>query len=58
MYRAGMCGGYCEPFGLVSKKDRKVFLEEHKKVLEAKLATIKHLKESLEKEKDEDLEDK
>lgn len=52
MYQ-GMCGGgYCAPWGSGSKKDQKAFLEEHEKVLEAKLATIKHLKESPEKEKE------
>ena len=41
------CGaGYCTPYGSWSKEDELAFLEEHEKILEAKLATIRHMKES------------
>lgn len=51
MNYSNMCGGYCEPEDFNwSKADRKALLEEKKSILEAKLATIKHWIESLDKE--------
>lgn len=54
MYRNDMCGAYCAPMGFGSKKDQVALLEEQEKILEAKLATIKHMKESVKNSKDED----
>ena len=43
MYKHAMCGaGCCDP----SETDKLALLEEQEKILEAKLATIRHLKES------------
>jgi len=45
-----MCGsGYCQPHGSHSSKDEAVYLEEYEKILEAKLATVRHLKEEASK---------
>ena len=50
MCNSNMCGDYCEPEGTItSKADQKVLLEEKKAILEAKLATVSHWIESLEK---------
>lgn len=46
------CGDYCEP-RVVTKKDRKALLEEQEKILEAKLATVRHWIENLDEEKSE-----
>ncbi|MBI4054125.1 MAG: DUF5320 domain-containing protein [Candidatus Doudnabacteria bacterium] len=55
MFGNGMCyGRYCAPYGLGSKKDQTAFLEEQEKILEAKLATIRHMKESVKSSKDDD----
>ena len=49
MHYQGMCGyGYCGPMGF-SKGDETTFLKEQEKILEAKLATIRHLIEQSEK---------
>ena len=45
-----MCGGYCGP-GQWSKSDQVALLKEREKILEAKLATIRHMIEETEKEK-------
>ena len=56
MHGHGMCAdGYCGPMSW-SKKDRMAMLEEQEKIMEAKLATLKHMKESLASEKDSDKE--
>ena len=52
MYSHGNCGGYCGPHGW-SKKDRLAHLEEAEKIMEAKLATIRHMKESAKSEKED-----
>lgn len=53
MYHQGMCGGgYCYG-GKWSKKDELAMLEEHEKILEAKLATIRHMKESMQASKED-----
>ena len=50
----GYCGGYCEPEAeVLTKADKKALLEEKKVILEAKLATIKHLLETVDKEEKE-----
>ncbi len=55
MFRHGYCDGYCGPWGTgISKKDEIAFLEEQEKILEAKLATIRHMKESVKSSKDEE----
>ena len=55
MYNATMCGGYCEPDSIaVSVADQRAFLEEKKAILEAKLATLNYLIESLGKEESKD----
>jgi len=43
------CGGYCEP-AAYSKDDRKALLKEQASILEAKLATIRHWLENIDKE--------
>jgi len=54
MYYPNMCRRYCEPESVVfSKIDRKALLEEEKAILGAKLATISHLIDSLDKEEKE-----
>lgn len=55
MHPGAMCGpgGYCYP-GKWSKKDELMMLEEHEKILEAKLATIRQLKETAKSSKNED----
>ncbi len=53
MYSNG-CGGYCEPESfVVSKKDKEAFLKEKEAILEAKLATIRHMIETLDEDKSE-----
>ena len=47
-----MCGGYCYPHGAWSNEDDVALLDEQEKILEAKLATIRHMKEAV-KEKTE-----
>ena len=44
----GNCGNYCEPDAW-SEKDQKALLKEREAILEAKLATIRHWIENLEK---------
>ncbi len=48
MHSNAYCGdGYCGPMGFYgSKEDKVALLEEQEKVMEAKLATIRHMKES------------
>ena len=49
MHYQGMCGyGYCGPMGF-KKEDEAAFLKEQEAILEAKLATVKHLREEAEK---------
>lgn len=43
------CGAYCEPVTW-SKSDRKALLKEQESILMAKLATIRHWIENLDKE--------
>lgn len=51
MMYSQMCGGYCEPEDFNwSKADRKALLKEKEAILEAKLATIRHWIETLDKE--------
>lgn len=52
----GACGEYCEPI-TVSKTDQKALLKEREAILEAKLATIRHLMETLDKEESESKKD-
>ena len=40
------CGVYCEPEEALSKKDKKALLKEREAILEAKLATIRHMIET------------
>lgn len=48
MFRnAAMCGGYCYPHDSWSKKDEIASLDEQEKILKAKLATIRHMKDSV-----------
>jgi hypothetical protein len=50
MHGQGMCGGGCggyDSLGEWSHKDQIAFLEEREKIMEAKLATIRHFKEEL-----------
>jgi hypothetical protein len=54
---SGNCGSYCEPQEW-SKKDREVFLKEKQAILEAKLATVKHMLENLDDEEEEEAEKK
>lgn len=54
MYSNDMCAAYCSPMGFGSKKDRVALLEEQEKILEAKLATVKHMKDSVQKGGSED----
>ncbi len=49
----GCYGGYCEPEEM-SVDDQKALLEERKKILEAKLATVEHLLKTLGKKSDSD----
>jgi len=49
MMYANDCGGYCEPISY-SKSDRKALLKEQESILEAKLATIRHWIENIDKE--------
>lgn len=51
----GNCGMYCDPEEL-SGEDRKALLKEKKAILEAKLATVQHLLESLDSEEKSDKE--
>ncbi|MDP3740848.1 MAG: hypothetical protein Q8R08_00800 [bacterium] len=54
MYAGAMCGpGYCWSSGKWSKKDELAMLEEHEKIFEAKLATIRHMKENVKVAKEE-----
>lgn len=46
-------GGCCEPEEM-SVDDQKALLEERKKILEAKLATVEHLLKTLDKKSDSD----
>ena len=48
MYNNG-CADYCEP-RVITKDDRKALLKEQESILEAKLATVRHWIESLDKE--------
>ncbi len=42
----GCYGGYCEPEEMTTE-DQEAFLKEREAILEAKLATIRHLRETL-----------
>ncbi len=45
------CGGYCGDNNFaMSKPDKKAFLKEQEAILEAKLATVRHLMETSDKE--------
>jgi len=46
----GCCGGYCEPEEMTAE-DQEAYLKERESILEAKLATVRHLMESLKKTK-------
>ena len=48
----GNCGGYCEPEEY-SKNDRRVILEEQEAILEAKLATVRHMRKNLDSESED-----
>lgn len=50
----GNCGCSCDSEDEISRDDQKAFLEEKEKILEAKLATVRHMKNSLEKKPDAD----
>lgn len=52
MFYTNNCGGYCEP-AAYSKGDQKALLKEQEKILEAKLATIRHWIENVDKEEKE-----
>lgn len=47
------CGVYCEPEEALSGKDKKVLLKEREAILEAKLATIRHMIETTDEDKAE-----
>jgi hypothetical protein len=49
MYGNGCCGGYCEPEEM-TQEDQEAFLQEREAILEAKLATVRHLRETLKKQ--------
>jgi hypothetical protein len=51
MYYNNNCGDYCEPY-TVTKDDRKALLKEQASILEAKLATIRHWIENLDKDEE------
>lgn len=54
MHYSNMCGAYCDPADFNwSKKDRKALLKEKEAILEAKLATVRHWIEDLDKEESE-----
>ena len=54
MYYNNMCGGYCGPEDYeISKDDRKALLKEKAAILEAKLATVRHWIETIDKEESE-----
>lgn len=55
MHAGIMCGpgGWCYPPGRWSKKDELAMLEEQEKILEAKLATVRHMKENVKAAKEE-----
>lgn len=46
------CCGYCEP-DEVTQEDQEAFLKEREAILEAKLATVRHLREQLKKKSDQ-----
>ena len=48
MHYSNDCGGYCGPVNL-TKDDEVAILKEREKILEAKLATIRHMIETEEK---------
>ena len=48
----GNCGGYCEPVEY-TKKDKEAILKEQEAILEAKLATVRHMIENLDSEENE-----
>ena len=49
MHYQSMCGyGYCGPMGF-KQEDQAAILKEQEKILEAKLATIRHMIEQAEK---------
>ena len=52
MMYGNCCGDYSEP-AVWSKSDRKALLKEQESILEAKLATIRHWIENLDKEEKE-----
>lgn len=53
MWNNAYCGdGQCGPYA-VTKEDQVALLKEKEKILEAKLATVRHLIESAGKEKTE-----
>ena len=50
MQSSGMCGGNCDCGDYeMSEEDRKAFLKEKEAILEAKLATVRHLIETSDK---------
>lgn len=49
----GNCGGYCEPVEY-TKKDKQALLQEQEAILEAKLATVKHMIENLDSAEESD----
>lgn len=50
MYGSNCCGYYSEEE--LSDEDQRALLDEKEKILEAKLATVRHMKDSLGKKKD------
>ena len=50
MYYANMGGCYCEPYEeTLTKEDKRTLLLEKKAIMEAKIATINHMLDSLDK---------
>lgn len=52
MFYTNNCGGYCEAVSF-NPKDRKALLKEQEAIFEAKLATIRHWIENVDKEEKE-----
>ena len=50
----GNCGCSCDTEEELSQEDQKALLEEREKILEAKLATVRHMKDSLKNKGDSD----
>lgn len=52
---ANACGGYCDADSFsISSKDRKAWLKEKEAILEAKLATVKHLIEESDRDSEKE----